>query len=247
MTKSAKKPRYGYVAFASSSIVSSLLIISGILIGFLYSTLLGVIVFFLGLYSLCSYLTSLYFVNPFKSLDLSKVLPLKGDERVLDVGCGLGRATIGAAKLLHSGKIIGVDIWDRLEIPGNSQEKAYENAAIEGVEDKVEFRYGDAFDLPFDSDSFDVVMCAGLLTSFHSDEKKSLAMKEIHRVLKSNGLFYMREPILHLKTIIVLTPSVFFLRLPSKKHWIELLKETGFSNITYRPHRIAGSFRMIKP
>ena len=72
-------------------------------------------------------------------------------------------------------------------------------------------------------------------------------MKEIYRVLKTNGTFLMREPIKNLKSFIFLTPQLLMLRLPSKNRWIELLKKTGFMDIKYYPHRIAVSFLMIKP
>ena len=35
----------------------------------------------------------------------------RGDEKVLDVGCGPGLMLIGAAKRLKSGKATGIDIW----------------------------------------------------------------------------------------------------------------------------------------
>src|SRR5262245_57304454 len=38
-------------------------------------------------------------------------MPWRGDETVLDVGCGRGLLLIGAAKRLTTGKPIGVDIW----------------------------------------------------------------------------------------------------------------------------------------
>ena len=246
MTEKTKKPFYGLVALASSFVIATTFIIVGILVSFFYSMLFGIILFCIGLYSLSSYLVSICLINPFRSLDLSNLLELKGDEIVLDVGCGLGRATIGAAKLLKTGKIIGVDIWDRLEIPGNSQEKAYENADAEGVKDRVEFRNGDAFNLPFDNNYFDVVICTGCISSFRDDEKKIKAMKEIRRVLKTNGIFYMREPVLKFKTVMVLTPSILLIGLPTKNGWIKLLERAGFNNISYLPHRIVGSYKMIK-
>src|SRR5579871_678286 len=38
-------------------------------------------------------------------------LPWRGDEQVLDIGCGRGLMLIGAAKRLTSGRAMGVDIW----------------------------------------------------------------------------------------------------------------------------------------
>ncbi len=40
-------------------------------------------------------------------------LALKGDEKILDVGCGRGLLLIGAAKRLKTGKATGIDVWSR--------------------------------------------------------------------------------------------------------------------------------------
>ncbi len=246
MLRRTKKPFYGLVALASSTIATVSIFVLAILVFVFYSLVLGILISLIALYSLATYLIPIYYINPLKSIDLSHMLTLEGSELVLDVGCGLGRATNGAAKLLTTGKVIGVDIWDKLEIPGNSPEKAYRNSEIEGVRDRVEFRYGDAFQLPFDDELFDVVICAGLLTSFRGDQEKVISIREMRRVLKTNGTLLMREPINKLRTILVLSPSIYLIHMPSKKHWMELLQHSDFKNIEYFPHRIAGSFKTIK-
>src|SRR5215208_5553655 len=38
-------------------------------------------------------------------------IPWRGDEIVLDVGCGRGLLLVGAAKRLRTGRAVGVDIW----------------------------------------------------------------------------------------------------------------------------------------
>ena len=88
----------------------------------------------------------------------------------MDVGCGLGKMTIGVAKHLSTGKIIGIDIWSKVEIPGNSPEHAYANAQIEGVGGKVEFETGNVLSIPFPDNSFDVV------TSFPEFDSPGLSM-----------------------------------------------------------------------
>jgi len=42
-------------------------------------------------------------------------IPWRGDERVLDVGCGHGLMLLAAAKQLKSGRAIGVDIWSQAD------------------------------------------------------------------------------------------------------------------------------------
>src|SRR3989442_663480 len=49
---------------------------------------------------------------------------LRGDERVLDLGCGRGLLLIGAAKRLSTGKAVGVDIWREEDQSGNRPETA---------------------------------------------------------------------------------------------------------------------------
>ena len=247
MRDDEKKPFYGLINFTRANLVTIILFIAGFIILFSFSLLLGLILVCLGVYSLLSYIVSIFSINPTKSIDFSNMLKLKGDEVVLDAGCGLGRATIGVAKLLKTGRVIGVDVWDKLEVPGNSAEIAYKNAELEGVKDKVEFSFGDVFELPFEAEYFDIVVCSGLITSFHSDNQKIKAMKEIFRVLKTNGTFLMREPVKKLKSLIILTPDIFIIKLPTKNHWIELLEKSGFKFTDYYPHRIAGSFKTIKP
>ena len=246
ITNNAKKPFYGYVDVILANLINTIILLSGVVVYLFFSIILGIIIICIAIYGFLTNITPFYYIGTKKSIDYSNSLKLKGNELVLDVGCGLGRATVGAAKLLTTGKIIGIDIWDKLEILGNSPEKAYKNAEIEGVRKKVEFRTGDAFNIPFKAEHFDVVICAGCITSFKNDEKKIRAMKEIYRVLKPYGTFLMREPMLSFKVVIVLTPAIILISLPTKNHWIELLEKSGFKYEEFYKHRIAGSFKSIK-
>src|SRR5262249_26038934 len=63
----------------------------------------------------------------------------RGDETVLDVGCGRGLLLVGAAKrLTRGGKAFGIDIWQAEDLSGNRPEATLENARLEGVADRVE-------------------------------------------------------------------------------------------------------------
>src|SRR4029079_10240225 len=85
-------------------------------------------------------------------------LALRGDARVLDVGCGRGLLAIGAAKRLKNGKVIGIDIWNPLDLSGNSPEAVRANAKVEGVADKVRIENGDARKLFYPDNHYDVVV-----------------------------------------------------------------------------------------
>jgi SAM-dependent methyltransferase len=64
-------------------------------------------------------------------------IPWRGDERVLDIGCGPGLLLVGAAKRLATGKAVGIDIWNTAVETKNSPESALRNARFEGVADRV--------------------------------------------------------------------------------------------------------------
>jgi hypothetical protein len=69
-------------------------------------------------------------------------LPWRGDEWVLDVGCG--RGLLGAAKRLTSGRAVGLDLWRTRDQAGNDPAATMANAQAEGVAERVELRDGDA-------------------------------------------------------------------------------------------------------
>jgi arsenite methyltransferase len=111
----------------------------------------------------------------------------RGDERVLDVGCGLGLFLIGAAKRLSTGRAVGIDRWQVEDLSGNNAAGTLNNAMIEGVADTVEVLTGDARKLPFDNASFDVVLSSMALHNIYNAGERQTAVCEIARVLKSGG------------------------------------------------------------
>ena len=114
-------------------------------------------------------------------------LPWRGDEVVLDVGCGRGLLLIGAAKRLTTGKAVGVDIWQAEDLSGNRPEATQENARLEGVADRVEVKDGDARRLPFADGTFDVVVSKWVLHNIYNAAERDTAVREIARVLKPGG------------------------------------------------------------
>jgi ubiquinone/menaquinone biosynthesis C-methylase UbiE len=114
-------------------------------------------------------------------------IPWRGDETVLDVGCGRGLLLVGAAKRLRTGRAVGVDIWQSKDQSGNHPEATYENARIEGVANRVEVKSGDARQLPFEDSTFDVVVSSLVLHNIHNATGRKKAIREIARVLKGGG------------------------------------------------------------
>lgn len=115
------------------------------------------------------------------------LLEWRGDERVLDVGCGRGLFLIGAAKRLATGRAVGVDVWQAEDLSGNEPAATLNNARIEGVADRVEVQTADARKLPFDDASFDVVLSSAALHNIYKATERENAVREIARVLKVGG------------------------------------------------------------
>src|SRR6187401_2235213 len=69
-------------------------------------------------------------------------LGLRGDERILDLGCGRGAVLLLAAERLTTGRAVGVDLWQRADQSGNCEAATRRNAVAEGVADRVELHTG---------------------------------------------------------------------------------------------------------
>jgi arsenite methyltransferase len=114
-------------------------------------------------------------------------LALKGDEKILDIGCGRGLMAIGAAERLKTGKVTGIDTWEPDSLSGNSQNAAKENAKADGVSDRVRFETGDPRKLVYPANNFDVVVSFAALHRLADDRERNQAVTEIVRVLKPAG------------------------------------------------------------
>ncbi len=115
------------------------------------------------------------------------LVPWRGDEAVLDVGCGRGLLLVAAARRLTTGKAVGVDLWQAADLSGNRPEATLENARREGVADRVEVKDGDARQLPFADGSFDVVVSNVALHNIPDAAGREQAVREIARVLRPGG------------------------------------------------------------
>lgn len=110
-----------------------------------------------------------------------------GHEQVLDVGTGRGLLLIGAAKKLTSGRAVGIDIWSKKDLSGNSLKKTLRNLEIEGVSGLTDVVSGDAADMQFPDESFDVVLSNLCIHNIPSREGRERACREIVRVLRPGG------------------------------------------------------------
>src|SRR6185436_2951149 len=114
-------------------------------------------------------------------------LPFRGDEAVLDVGCGRGLLLNAAARRLTTGKAVGLDLWQAEDLTGNSPEATLENARREGVLDRVAVETGDMRKMPFAEARFDIVVSNVAIHNVYESEGRAQTMREIARVLKPGG------------------------------------------------------------
>ncbi len=115
------------------------------------------------------------------------MLALNGDEKVLDAGCGLGLMSVGIAKRLKTGRVIGIDVWDPRALSGNSADAARSNARKEGVADRIRFEEADVRKMGYPAENFDVVFSGGALHFFDDEPDRDQAVRELLRVTKPGG------------------------------------------------------------
>jgi SAM-dependent methyltransferase len=116
-------------------------------------------------------------------------LGMRPGDRVLDVGAGFGRHAFEVAR--RGGDVVALD-WAADEV---ERTRATIGAMVDGGEIPIE-RFvgvlrGDATHLPFDDDSFDVVITSEVLEHVQDDVA---AISEMARVLKPGGAFAATVP-----------------------------------------------------
>ena len=105
--------------------------------------------------------------------------PLRGDERALDAGCGVGALAFALAPLV--GEVVGVD-------PDEERIEAARRLAPANVR----FEIADAAALPFEPGSFDVVGCLRVL---HHARRPELVVHELTRVVTPGGRVLLADQI----------------------------------------------------
>ena len=108
---------------------------------------------------------------------------LKPGIRILDFGCGPGTISVGLAKAIEPGELHGIDMEA-------SQIELARAAAQAGGHNNATFHVGNALELPFEDNYFDVAQCHTVLT--HIPDTQA-ALREVKRVLKPGGIIASRE------------------------------------------------------
>ncbi|CAB3992996.1 phosphoethanolamine N-methyltransferase 3-like isoform X2 [Paramuricea clavata] len=111
-------------------------------------------------------------------------LNLKENQKVLDIGCGIGGSAFYMAKKFGA-NVLGIDLSN------NMMNIALERAASEAdIKDKVELKVMDALTAPFEPASFDVIYSRD--TILYIEQKKEL-FKLCLKWLKPGGQFLISD------------------------------------------------------
>lgn len=111
-----------------------------------------------------------------KTEEMARMCKIGKGKRVLDIGCGKGVTACYLAQK-YGCEVVGIDVSEIMV------EYARELARKKGLDGKVSFRIADAHNLPFEDESFDIVIAE--CTTVLLDKEK--AFREFIRVLKPGG------------------------------------------------------------
>jgi trans-aconitate methyltransferase len=105
-------------------------------------------------------------------------LALRGDERILDIGCGDGKITAELAARVSHGSVLGIDTSSEMIAFAQNMfsQTAYPN---------LSFRYGDALNLTFQKE-FDVIVA---FASLHWTADLAMVLQGIKSSLAPSGRF----------------------------------------------------------
>ena len=117
-------------------------------------------------------------------------LDFDGQGQLLEVGCGSGALTIRSALTWPKAKVIGVDHWGA--VYNYSKALCEKNAASEGVASRCVFQHGDAKQLDFPDESFDVVISNYVYHNVMGVDMQKLLLESL-RVLKKGGVFALND------------------------------------------------------
>ena len=165
--------------------------------------------------------------------ELIDLCPISEGSYVLDVGCASGKTVCYLAQRFGC-QVVGVDI-----LPG-MVERAKERARAEDIVEIVDFKVGDAQELPLGDGLFDVVL-GEFITGLVDDKER--AIREYVRVAKPGGTIGLNEgtwlqtpPPPELMEFLGKTVG-FRGTLLTPEEWVELLESCGVKGLRTRTYK----------
>jgi SAM-dependent methyltransferase len=131
-----------------------------------------------------------------------------GAGKVLDLGCGSGRASIGLLLARKQSTVTGLDNWSADYIRGNGPDLFLANARAAGVESRISVQNADMRELPFGDAVFDGVISAYAVD--HLDPAGiSRTLAEAARVLRPGGEILILNLVRDAWTVFAVPPLAF--------------------------------------
>lgn len=162
------------------------------------------------------------------------------DKKVLEVACNMGTTAIEIAKQFGC-EVIGIDLDEE------ALEKARQNIAENKMEDLVQVQRANATKLPFENNSFDIVINEAMLTMLPVEAKEK-AIREYLRVLKPNGFLLTHDVLLNTEDseqiLADLRDAINITVTPlTKENWKTLFLDCGFRNV----ETFTGEMSLLSP
>jgi len=183
------------------------------------------------------YAASEYHAAGFDLAEMVAAAALRGDERVLDVGCGAGHTALAFAPRVR--EVVALDLTPAM------LEQARALAAARGLAN-LRFERGDAMALPFPDAAFDLVTCRQCAHHFARPEP---ALREAARVLRPGGRLVLVDGVAPddpaadtFLNAIELLRDPSHVRVHAVAHWLAMLSAAGFEAACLGEWRLALDF-----
>ena len=144
--------------------------------------------------------------------------------KVLDLGCGTGVILKEISSINSDVELFGLDLSENMIAKATQRLGTTANLSV-----------GDAENLPYADNTFDLVCC---VESFHHYPNPKKALSEINRVLKNGGLFLLcdtwtRSPIRQILNFFIRFSSDGDVHIYSENEISKLLKVTRFEMVSW--------------
>lgn len=150
------------------------------------------------------------------------LLNIKPDSRVLEIGFGPGQNIKKIAATLTSGRIAGIDLSDAMV---RAAVKANRRDIQAG---KVEIKKGEAANIPFPAESFDIAFCVNVIYFWSNPHNE---LNQIYKTCKPGGHIAIYAGDQSEMSNIKMTKTGVFNLYPENQI-SNLLKKSGFKNTT---------------
>jgi 2-polyprenyl-3-methyl-5-hydroxy-6-metoxy-1,4-benzoquinol methylase len=171
--------------------------------------------------------------QPLRWAAFTRICPIESGLRVLDIGCGVGNWSVRMAA--QGAWVTGVDISARM-------------ISMAKPHARVEYRVAAAHELDCPDRHFDLMVSVTVLQHITDTEELKHALRNLHRMLKDSGRFFMLEysPLHTLPG-----RELAYMRYRTHEQWVELMAGEGFNlvssgGVRFLGRRVYGFWRRLR-